>query len=75
MREEDRLYLDRAVPVTEDRGRPYSVRVDTVPLPWRRALQEHIRRELVPVFSDGGGDCVYAWDWVDWLDGRLYCPF
>ena len=75
MTEEERLYLQRAVPINYDQGHPYSVRLNAVPLPWRSVLQEHIRRELIPIFNDGIEDCIYAWDWADWLADRLYCPF
>ncbi len=75
MTEEERSYLQRTVLVTHDQGHPYSVRLDAVPLPWRGVLQEHIRRESIPLFSDGIGDCIYAWDWDDWLVDRLHCPF
>lgn len=74
MMEEERSYLRQAVPVMEDRGRPYSVRIDTVPMPWRRTLHDHIQRELVPVFNDGVGDCTYAWDWDDRLSGSPVLP-
>ena len=57
MTEEEQSYLRRAVPVINDQGRPYSVRLDAVPTPWRGALKEHIRRESIPLFSDGIGDC------------------
>ena len=75
MTEEERSYLQRAVPVINHQGRPYCVRLDAVPTPWRGALQECIRRESIPLFNDGAGDCIYAWDWRDWLADRLYCPF
>lgn len=75
MTKEDRLYLRRVVPITESGGRPYSVRIDSVPMPWRGMLQEHIRCESIPIFSEGIDDCIYAWDWADWLVDRLHCPF
>jgi hypothetical protein len=76
MTDDDHLFLQRTVPVIEDDGRPYAVRLASVPQPWQGELRDLMRREAVPVFNeDGQGDCLYAWDWEAWLAGQLYCPF
>jgi hypothetical protein len=68
----DREVLQRVVPVIEDAGEPYAVRIADVPQPLQEELREWWRMWSLPLFnSDGGGDCIYAWDWSDWLDGRI----
>lgn len=68
----DRQFLQRAVPVFEDAGEPYAVRVPDVPEPLREELREWWRMWCLPLFDpDGCGDCIYVWDWSDWLDGRV----
>lgn len=68
---EDRQVLQRVVPVIEDAGKPYAVRIADVPQPLQDELREWWRMWLLPLFNpDGGGDCIYAWDWADWLGGR-----
>ena len=64
--------LQRVVPVIEDAGKPYAVRIADVPLPLQEELREWWRMWSLPLFNpDGGGDCIYVWDWSDWLDGRV----
>jgi hypothetical protein len=64
--------LQRVVPVIEDAGKPYAVRIVDVPQPLQEERREWWRIWSLPLFNpDGGGDCIYAWDWSDWLDGRV----
>jgi hypothetical protein len=75
MTDEERLFLKRAVPIIENHGQAYCVRIAMIPQPWQDELREHLRREAVPIFDeDGQGDWLYAWDWDAWLEDRLYCP-
>jgi hypothetical protein len=63
--------LRRVVPLIEDAGNPYAVRIADVPQPLQDELREWWRMWCLPLFDpDGCGDCIYAWDWSDWLDGR-----
>lgn len=69
--EDDRQVLQRVVPVSEDAGEPCAVRIADVPQPLQDELREWWRMWCLPLFDpDGCGDCIYAWDWSDWLDGR-----
>lgn len=69
---DDRQVLQRVVPVIEDAGEPYAVRIADVPQPLQDELREWWRKWSLPLFNpDGCGDCIYAWDWSDWLDGRV----
>jgi hypothetical protein len=68
----DRQVLQRVVPLREDAGKPYAVRIADVPQPLQEELREWWRMWSLPMFDpDGQGDCVCAWDWSDWLDGRV----
>ncbi|WCM23671.1 hypothetical protein NDK50_22730 [Paraburkholderia bryophila] len=68
----DRQVLQRIVPVIEDAGQRYAVRIANVPQPLQDELREWCRMWSLPLFNpDGRGDCIYAWDWSDWLDGRV----
>ena len=70
--QDDRLVLQRVVPVSEDAGKPYCVRISDVPQPLQDELRERWRTWGLPLFDpDGRGDCIYAWDWSDWIDGRV----
>jgi hypothetical protein len=69
---DDRQVLQRVVPVIEDAGKPYAVRIADVPQPLQEELREWWRMWSLPLFNpDGGGDCIYVWDWSDWLVGRV----
>lgn len=69
---DDRQVLQQVVPMIEDAGEPYAVRAADVPQPLREELREWWRMWCLPLFdSDGCGDCIYVWDWSDWLDGRV----
>ncbi|MFM0241365.1 hypothetical protein [Paraburkholderia phytofirmans] len=69
---DDREVLRRVVPVIEDAGEPYAVRIADVPQPLQDELREWWRMWSLPLFNpEGGGDCIYSWDWSDWLDGRI----
>lgn len=69
---DDRQVLQRVVPVVEAAGEPYAVRIADVPQPLQDELREWWKMWCLPLFDpDGGGDCIYAWDWSDWLDGRV----
>jgi hypothetical protein len=69
--QDDRQVLRRVVPLIEDAGNPYAVRIADVPQPLQDELREWWRMWCLPLFDpDGCGDCIYAWDWSDWLDGR-----
>jgi len=59
-------HLREIVPVEDS-----LVRLASVPMPWRDELREYIRMNCIPVSNDGAGDAMYAWDWKDWLDGRM----
>ncbi len=59
-------HLREIVPVE---GSP--VRLAAVPARWRNELHEYIRMNCIPVSNDGAGDAMYAWEWGDWLDGRI----
>ncbi|ASL43722.1 hypothetical protein bAD24_I09535 [Burkholderia sp. AD24] len=75
MTDDDRLFLQRTVPRVDYDGRPFGVRLATVPQPWRDELVELCRRQALHVFdADGGGHCMYPWDWEDWLNDRLSKP-
>lgn len=68
---DDLQVLQRVVPVIEDAGKPYAVRIADVPQPLQDELGEWWRMWCLPLFDpDGCGDCIYAWDWSDWLNGR-----
>lgn len=70
--QDDRQVLRRVVPVSEDAGEPFAVRIADVPEPMQQELREWWRMWCLPLFNpDGCGDCIYAWDWADWLDGRI----
>lgn len=73
---DDRHVLQRVVPVVmpviEDAGKPYAVRIADVPQPLQDELREWWRMWCLPLFDpDGCGDCIYLWDWSAWLDGRV----
>lgn len=69
---DDRQVLQQVVPVFEGAGEPYAVRIADVPQPLREELREWWRIWCLPLFDpDGCGDCIYVWDWSDWLDGRV----
>ncbi|WCM23632.1 hypothetical protein NDK50_22495 [Paraburkholderia bryophila] len=69
---DDCQVLRRVVPVIEDAGGPYAVRIADVPQPLQDELREWWRMWCLPLFDlDDCGDCIYAWDWSDWLDGRI----
>lgn len=69
---DDRQVLQRVVPLIEDAGEPYAVRIADVPQPLQQELREWWRMWSLPLFDpDGCGDCIYRWDWSDWLDGRV----
>ncbi|MBB5499306.1 hypothetical protein [Paraburkholderia sp. MM5384-R2] len=69
---DDRQVLQRVVPVVENAGEPYAVRIADVPQSLQDELREWWRMWGLPLFDpDGCGDCIYVWDWSDWLDGRV----
>ncbi|MFM0526956.1 hypothetical protein PQR11_18450 [Paraburkholderia strydomiana] len=69
---DDRQLLHQVVPLIEDAGKPYAVRIADVPQPLKDELREWWRMWSLPLFDpDGCGDCIYVWDWSDWLDGRV----
>lgn len=69
---DDCQVLQRFVSVIEGEGRPYAVRIADVPQPLQDELTEWWRVWNLPLFDpDGAGDCIYAWDWSDWLHGRV----
>ena len=69
---DDREVLQRVVPVIEGAGEPYAVRIADVPQPLQDELREWWRMWCLPLFDlDRCGDCIYVWDWSDWLDGRI----
>jgi len=68
---DDRQVLQLVVPVIENAGKPYAVPIADVPQPVQDELREWWRMWGLPLFDpDGRGDCIFAWDWSDWLDGR-----
>lgn len=70
--QDDHQVLQRVVPVIEDASKPYAVRIADLPQPLQEELREWWRMWSLPLFNpDGGGDCIYAWDWSDWLNGRV----
>lgn len=69
---DDRQVLLQIVPVIEDAGERYAVRIADVPQPLWDELRDWWRIWWLPLFDpDGCGDCIYVWDWSDWLDGRI----
>lgn len=76
MTDNDRLLLQqRTVPAVDYDGRPFGVRIATVPQPWRDELLELCRCQALHVFdNDGQGNCMYPWDWEDWLNDKLSKP-
>ena len=69
---DDRQVLQRVVPLIEDAGEPYAVRIADVPQPLQDELREWWRMWCLPLFDpDGCGDCIFVWDWSDWLDERI----
>ncbi|MFM0140583.1 hypothetical protein [Caballeronia grimmiae] len=59
-----------AVPVIERAGRAYYVRMADIPPPWEAAFRAALRGSACPAI-DGEGECAYAWDWHDWLNGSF----
>jgi hypothetical protein len=58
------------VPVIEREGRPDYVRLSDIPQPWQDTFRAALRGSCCPLI-DGEGDCAWAADWTDWLDGRF----
>ena len=54
----------------ERSGHPYYVRLADIPPPWQAAFRAALRGSACPAI-EGEGECAYAWDWHDWLHGRL----
>jgi hypothetical protein len=62
--------LRQAVPMRERNGRPYYVRMQDIPPPWQTEFDFALHGSACPLIN-GEGKCAYAWDWLDWLQGRL----
>jgi hypothetical protein len=62
------LTLLATVPVFERAGKPYYVRLADVPSPWQDRFRAALRGSGCPVIT-GEGECAYAWDWQEWLQG------
>jgi len=60
----------QAVPVQLRDGRPYYIRLLEVPQPWQDEFRAALHGSGCPTI-DGEGECAYAWDWSDWLQGRF----
>ncbi|MGF6367938.1 hypothetical protein OKW40_000688 [Paraburkholderia sp. RAU6.4a] len=60
----------QAVPVQMRDGRPYYVRLLDVPQPWQDEFRAALRGAGCPAI-DGEGECAWAWDWCNWLQGRF----
>ncbi len=57
----------------DDRGR--FVVLAEVPRPYRDDLLACIRREMIAIFHERDGDCIYPCDWFAWREGHRFCPF
>jgi hypothetical protein len=68
---DDREVLLRGLPVIGDAGDPYAVRIADVPPPLQSEIREWWRMWGLPLFTLNGGDCIYVWDWSDWLNGLV----
>jgi hypothetical protein len=68
MTEEDRLTLQRLVPVIRREGRTPYVRLADIPEPWRGQFDRLLSGSACPAYSDEG-DCAHAWDWTAYLAG------
>lgn len=55
------------VPIHHDDGLAY-VRMHEIPEPVRHIFARRMQHSTKPVIP-GEGDCVYAWDWLDFLKG------
>lgn len=65
-----RLAMCRAVPVIERNDRPHHVRLLDIPPPWQDEFRAALRGSARPLV-DGDGECAWAWDWADWIEGRF----
>ena len=63
--------LIAAVPVREYRGRPFYVRIEDVPAPWRQQFERALIGSAQPVI-DGAGACAHAYDWKSWANDTWY---
>jgi hypothetical protein len=70
MTEEDRLTLQRIVPIIRREGRTPYVRLADIPEPWRGQFDHALTGSACPGYSDEG-DCANAWDWTGWLAGSF----
>ncbi|WP_248324110.1 MULTISPECIES: hypothetical protein [unclassified Caballeronia] len=70
MLQDERRAALSAVPVIERAGRAYYVRMADIPPPWEAAFRAALRGSACPAI-DGEGECAYAWDWHDWLNGSF----
>ncbi|MGZ2747537.1 hypothetical protein [Burkholderia stagnalis] len=57
-------------PLIERAGRAFAVRLSDIPQPWRDSFRIALRGSACPAL-DGEGECAYAWDWQDWLQGTF----
>lgn len=60
-----------AVPVREFRGRPFFVRIQDVPEPWRQPFERALIGSASPVI-DGEPACAHVTDWKSWVYGTRY---
>lgn len=60
-----------AVPVREFRGRPFFVRIQDVPEPWRQQFERALMGSACPVI-DGEATCAHVTDWKSWVYGTRY---
>lgn len=58
------------VPIHKD-GTVSYVRMSEIPEPVRSIFEHRMRGATVPVIA-GESDCVYAWDWLDFIEGASW---
>ncbi len=69
-----RLELLMVVPIYAPVRRPTYVRIEEIPQPWRDEFLVAIQDRAHPQIP-GETDIAYAFDWKDWVRGKLRCQF
>lgn len=64
--------LIAAVPIHWHNGRPFFVRLDDVPEPYREQLFKTLVGCACPALPGEDRQLYYAWDWESWVHGQWY---
>jgi hypothetical protein len=70
LRKQPELFREslRTIPVIQQHGRPFAVRLADIPEPHRSAFDWALTGSAVPVI-EGEGDLAYVWDFEAWVRG------